>query len=264
MFDYTEFIKTAKEAADISRKILSKHRDNHLYSNFNFETKEDASPVTEVDRRVERQVREFIQERHPDHGIYGEEYGKSSVDREFTWVIDPIDGTKHFITGVPTYSSLIALCHFDKPVIGVIDFPAIKERWIGVKDRQTTLNGQKISTKACKELSEAILSTSNPESIAEEHVQGFKKLIESTKFRLYGASSYAYACQAAGRIDVSVDSGEMEPTDYCAIVPVIEGAGGVITDWDGLPLTINSGHSVVAAGDPALHSKVLEVLAEKN
>ncbi|MGG1659954.1 inositol monophosphatase family protein [Brevibacillus sp. NRS-1366] len=260
MEDYTKFIAVAEKAADMSRLTLDQHRKNYLYGNFDFETKADASPVTEIDQKVERQLREMIQQHCPDHGILGEEYGAEAIQSEFVWVIDPIDGTRQFITGVPVYGTLIALCHHGVPVLGVIDIPSVAERWIGVKGKQTTLNGRPVSTRVCKQLSEALMSSSNTEPVLSEHRKGYEKLIEATKFRVYGAACYAYACLATGKIDVSVDSGGMREVDYCALVPVIEGAGGVITDWDGKPLTIHSGTTVVAAGDADLHAQALAIL----
>lgn len=262
MEDYTEFIDVAQKAADISRKTLNLHRENYLYGHFDFETKEDASPVTEIDRKVEQQIREVIQEMCPTHGILGEEYGTDSKDQEFVWVIDPIDGTKQFIAGIPVYGTLIALCHHGVPVLGVIDIPAVKERWLGIKGQQTTLNGRKVSTRACKKLSEALMSSSNTEPVLPEHRLGYEKMIETTKWRVYGSACYAYACLASGKLDVSIDSGGMREVDYCALVPIIEGAGGVITDWAGDPLTIHSGTTVIAAGDADLHAQTLAILSQ--
>lgn len=262
MTDYIQFIEVAQKAADVARTTLNSHRDYYLYGNFVFETKEDTSPVTEIDRKVERQIREVIQEMLPNHGILGEEYGADSKDEEFVWVVDPIDGTKQFITGIPVYGTLIALCHHGEPVLGVIDIPAVQERWLGVKGQQTTLNGRPVFTRPCKELSESLMSSSNTEPVLPEHRHGYEKMIESTKWRVYGAACYAYACLASGKLDVSIDSGGMREVDYCALVPVIEGAGGVITDWDGEPLTIHSGRTVVAAGDADLHAQALAILAQ--
>lgn len=145
-------------------------------------------------------------------------------------------------------------------MLGVIDIPSVAERWIGVKGQPTTLNGRVVTTRTCSQLSEALMSSSNTEPVLPEHRKGYEKLIGATKFRIYGSACYAYACLATGKIDLSVDSGGMREVDYCALVPVIEGAGGIITDWEGMPLTIHSGSTVVAAGDPDLHSQAMAIL----
>lgn len=260
--NYSEFLNVAHALADRARFILTEHRQNHLYQHIHFETKEDESPVTEIDQYVEREMRKIIHTYYPDHGILGEEYGAEDTASELTWVIDPIDGTRQFIAGVPIYGTLIALCHHGKPVLGIIEHPAVQERWVGIQGYSSTLNGKKIHTRHCTELEMALMSSSNTEPILPEHREGYFKIIQQTKWRIYGAACYAYACLATGRIDLSIDSGGMREVDYCALVPIIEGAGGVITDWHGAPLTINSGKTVVAAATPELHQKAINFLQQ--
>lgn len=260
--DYSRFLDAAHMAADRARYILNQHRQNYRYQHIVFETKEDLSPVTEVDQYVEREMRKILEKFHPDHGILGEEYGSSNDQSEFVWVIDPIDGTKQFISSVPVFGTLIALCHHGIPVLGIIEHPAVQERWVGVKGQPSTLNGQVISTRQCQSLETALMSSSNTEPVLAEHLAGYQQLIAKTKWRVYGAACYAYACLATGKIDLSVDSGGMCQVDYCALVPVIEGAGGVITDWDGQPLTMHSGRTVVAAATAELHQQALQLLQQ--
>lgn len=260
--DYADFLVTAHMVADRARYILNEQRQNFRYQHVLFETKEDESPVTEVDQYVEKEIRKIIEKFHPDHGILGEEYGIENAQSEFMWVIDPIDGTKQFISGFPTFGTLIALCHHGVPVLGIIEHPAVLERWVGVKGYQTTLNGHVVFTRRCTTLATALMSSSSTEPVLEEHLLGYKNIISETKWRVYGAACYAYACLATGKIDLSIDSGGMREVDYCALVPIIEGAGGVITDWDGFPLTITSGKTVVAAATKQLHEQAIQFLKQ--
>ncbi len=258
--DYSIFLDTAHMAADRARYILNQHRQNFRYQHILFETKEDESPVTEVDQYVEREIRKIIEKFHPDHDILGEEYGGENHQAEFVWVVDPIDGTKQFISGFPTFGTLIALCHHGVPVLGIIEHPAVCERWVGVKGQQSTLNGREIATRNCTSLETALMSSSNTEPVLAEHRAGYQNILCATKWRVYGAACYAYACLATGKIDLSIDSGGMREVDYCALVPVIEGAGGCISDWDGAPLTIHSGKTVVAAATRELHEQAIQFL----
>lgn len=260
---YSEFLNVAQQAADVAREILVEHRQKHLRSEYGFKTKGDASPVTETDERVEREIRAIVKKAFPDHGILGEEYGTDSADAEFTWVIDPIDGTRQFITGYPFYSTLIALCRHGEPVLGVVEFPVMLERWVGVKGQPSTLNGTPIRTREHDaSLANVLVASSNTEFVYPEDREGYNHIIKATKWRVYGGAAYGYMSLAAGKLDLSIDSGIMREVDYCALVPIIEGAGGVISDWDGKPLTMNSSMKTLASGDRRIHDKVLEELAK--
>ena len=258
--DMRHFVEFACRLADSTGAILRAHRSDNGSEAINFQTKSDLSPVTELDRRLEALMREMIEERFPEHGILGEEFAPKDVSAELSWVIDPIDGTKQFIAGIPVYGTLISLTHHGKPVLGVIDHPATSERWVGAAGMPTTYNGRPARTRACPALSDALMSCSSTEPIGDRHREAFERVRARTKWRIYGASCYAYARLASGQIDLSVDSGGHQQVDYCALVPVIEGAGGVITDWEGRDLTIRSGNSLIAAGDPARHADALRLL----
>ena len=260
--DVQVFLEFAERVADETGRMLCAHRKLARGAANAFDTKDDSSPVTELDRHIEAHMRDRIRAAFPAHGILGEEFAPEQIDADLVWVIDPIDGTKQFIAGVPVYGTLISLAHAGRPVIGIIDHPITGERWVGAAGRPSTLDGQPITTRACGRLSDALMSCSNPENIGSGERAGFERVRAATKWRLYGASCYAYASLAAGQIDLSVDSGGHREVDYCALVPVIEGAGGVITDWDGQPLTIHSGHSLVAAGDPRRHADALRLLQD--
>lgn len=259
--ELSHFAQIAEAIADETRQLLKQERQRFLYRGREFISKEDLSPVTAIDQQVEQIIRQRLQQQLPQHGILGEEYGAHASSEEYVWVIDPIDGTKQFIAGIPVYGTLIALCHHGQPILGIIDIPAVDERWVGRRDHPTTLNGHPVTTRSCPDLSHALMSSSNTEPVLPEHRAGYEALIATTQWRVYGAACYSYGCLAAGRIDLSVDSGGMREVDYCALVPVIEGAGGVITDWQGKPLTLYSASTVVAAGDPLLHQHAIALLS---
>jgi inositol-phosphate phosphatase / L-galactose 1-phosphate phosphatase / histidinol-phosphatase len=204
--------------------------------------KSDLTPVTIADREAEAAM----------HGIIGEEHGRLRSDAEHVWVLDPIDGTKSFISGIPLFGTLIALTQRGRPVLGVVDQPILRERWVGAKGRATTLNGAPVRTRPCPSLTAATLFSTAPEIMFKgADAEGFARLSGAVKLARNGADCYAYAQLASGFIDLVVEGG-LKPYDYCAVVPVIEGAGGVITDWQGGALDLDSDGRVVAAGDPKL------------
>jgi histidinol phosphatase-like enzyme (inositol monophosphatase family) len=250
-----QFSKFAGRLADASRACI--HAMNR--EPFQIIRKGDGSPVTAVDQAVEDSIRDLITAELPDHGIIGEERGETSPDSEFIWVIDPIDGTLPFLAGLPVYGTLIALLHNEKPVLGVIDMPATQERWIGCAGSPTTRNGEPVHTRACEDLSAALLSTSNPDFYGAVDFQAFERLKAKVRWNVYGGSCMAYAQIANGRIDVGIDV-EFDIYDYLALVPVIQGAGGIITDWEANPLTLKSGGRLIAAGDARIHDHALKEL----
>ena len=253
-----EYIIFAERLADASRAVINEY----LATAAVFETKGDLSPVTEVDRKVEETLRALIAATYPEHGILGEEFEADRPDAEYVWVIDPIDGTKAFITGMPIYGTLIALTYRGVPVVGVIDQPATSERWAGAEGRPSTYNGQPVHCRSCPALAEAIVSNGNPESLRQNEAEGFAALCRQTKWRIYGGNCYVFGRLAMGRVDISVDSG-LDPFDYCALDVVVRGAGGCMTDWEGNRLTIHSGHRVVAAGDPNIHRQAVDILKNR-
>ncbi|HEY4543760.1 MAG TPA: inositol monophosphatase family protein [Tissierellaceae bacterium] len=255
--DYDKFFEVAMEAADISRKVLTEHRDKYIRGNYEFDTKSDASPVTETDKKLERMITEKIRSNFPDHGILGEEYGESDIDKEYVWVIDPIDGTRQFIVGFPFYGTLISLCKNGEPILGVVEMPVMKERWSGMVGRESMVNGLPIRTRFNDDISTALAASSNTEFVIDEDKEAYFHLQKTTKWRVYGGACYGYLSLAAGKLDLCYDSGIMREVDYCALVPIVEGAGGVMSDWEGKPLTMYSGKKVLASGSKELHEKVL-------
>lgn len=253
--DLSAFAAFAGKVADASGEIIMRN----VRRGQAFETKADRSPVTVVDREVEVEIRSWIERTYPDHGILGEEFAPTDIDRDFVWVIDPIDGTKPFIGGIPVYGTLIALTWRGTPVLGVIDHPYTRERWIGADGLGTTFNGQQVRARHGRALEDAVMFTGNPEPFIGAERDAFDRLREHVNFCVYGANCYGYGCIANGSMDVGIESGH-DPFDFCALVPVITNAGGCITDWEGRPLTIHSGKRYVASGDPARHEEILDIL----
>jgi inositol-phosphate phosphatase/L-galactose 1-phosphate phosphatase/histidinol-phosphatase len=238
------WIDLAHRLADAAGAVLRRY----FRSSLAVDDKTDSSPVTEADRGAERAMRALIAEACPGHGILGEEYGAENADAEWVWVLDPLDGTKAFITGKPSFGILIALVHRGVSVLGVIDQPILKERWLGVAARPTTLNGAPIHVRACPNLASAALYATAPDMFVGADARAFHAMSGKVKLLRYGADCYAYGLLASGFVDLVVEA-SLKPYDYLAMVPVIEGAGGTITDWQGKALGLGSDGRVVAAGD---------------
>ena len=213
-----------------------------------------------MDARIETELRRRITARWPDHGIIGEEEDWHAPDAEWVWVLDPIDGTAAFIAGMPVYGTLIALAHRGVPVIGVIDIPKLNQRWLGCAGRPTTLNGAPCLVQAAPSFSAAILSTSNPDFYGAHERPALQAICDATSWRIYGGAALSYGRLAEGRIHISMDSG-LNIYDFAPFRPIIEGAGGVITDWTGAPITLSSGPRILAAADPDQHRQALAILA---
>jgi inositol-phosphate phosphatase/L-galactose 1-phosphate phosphatase/histidinol-phosphatase len=238
----------AEALADAARPIIR----GYFRRRIAVDDKPDATPVTIADREAEAAMRRLIEARFPEHGIIGEEHGRTRAEAEYVWVLDPIDGTKSFISGIPLFGTLIALVHRGRPVIGVIDQPILGERWTGAVGRPTVLNGAAARARPCPTLAQATLFCTAPYAMfSGADADAFARLSRSVKLLRAGADCYAYALLASGYIDLVVEGG-MKPYDYCALVPVIEGAGGVITDWQGRALGLEGDGRIIAAGDPRL------------
>lgn len=223
--------------------------------------KADASPVTAADRGSEAVMREMIKKEYPAHGIVGEEYGIENENAEFVWVLDPIDGTQSFITGKPVFGTLIALLHRGKPVLGVINQPYTKERWIGAAGQKSTFNGEEISIRKCPAVEKAMMYSSGGSLMFRdrENLRRFTALSEKVRQTRYSSDCYAYGLLAMGCIDIVCEA-DMKLYDYAALIPVVEGAGGFMSDWNGRPLDASSDGRVLALGDASLFNAVKEVL----
>lgn len=247
-----EFLEIAHKLADAARPVVRKYYRTPVA----VDVKADDSPVTIADREVERTMRDILGAELPDHGILGEEYGGENVDADYVWVLDPIDGTKSFIVGKPSFATLIALCHHGKPVLGIIDQAITDERWVGVMGRASTMNGDEISARDCENLASATFFTIGPELFRDAAQKAYQAISTKCRVPMYGIDAYAYGLTALGLADTVVEIG-MQPYDFCALVPVVEGAGGVMSDWSGKELTIQSGGDVIASGDARCHQDVL-------
>lgn len=215
------------------------------------------SPVTAADQGAEAAIRALIQAEHPDHGILGEEHGHENPGARLTWVIDPIDGTKAFITGLPTWGTLIALNEGGRPVLGVMDQPILGERFTGGPDG-AFLGPTRLRTRACPRLAEAKLCCTEPDMFAPgAEREAFDRLARQVALRRFGTDCYAYGMLAHGFVDLVVEA-SMAPWDIQALIPIVERAGGVVTNWEGGPAA--DGGRVLAVGDPRLHAEVLGIL----
>jgi len=223
--------------------------------------KQDASPVTRADREAERAMRAVIAAEVPDHGILGEEFGLERPDSPWRWVLDPIDGTRAFITGRPVFGTLIGLLFEGRPVLGVIDQPVTGERWVGVAGEATRFSGPLggvAGTRACNLVGQAEVSATSPEMLGAD-LPRFQRLARAAKRVTWGGDCYAYGLLALGHIDVIAEQ-DLKIWDWAALLPVIEGAGGRMTDWSGRHLREGCAGDVVAVGDMTLHDAVLGLL----
>jgi len=251
------FVSAAEQFADISREIIRKE----IYQPRQVTVKSDDTPVTPIDQKVERALRAAIEKAFPDHGILGEEYDARNVDSDYVWILDPIDGTMAFIAGLATFGTLIALTFRGSPILGILDSPVTEERWIGVDGLGTTLNGIAISARSCKNLDRAFAHTSSPlyfESNAND-LAAYQRIKDRVQFLIYGGGCHAYGRVAHGYIDIAFETAH-DIHDYLALVPIIANAGGVITDWQGSPLTTSSGPRFLASGDQRAHDQALAIL----
>jgi histidinol phosphatase-like enzyme (inositol monophosphatase family) len=257
-----EMLGFAHELADAAgRAILPWFRRRQSVDNKSTDGGYD--PVTAADRAAEKAVRKLVATRYPKHGFEGEEFGKEREDAEWRWIVDPIDGTRSFVLGMPVWGSLIALAHNGVPVLGIMDQPYTRERfWAGktgayfrgAEGRQRRLKSRKRAT-----LPDAMMMTTHPDLFAAGAEQkGFLRIKSQAKACRYGGDCYSYCLLAAGHVDVIVEAG-LKPYDIAALIPIIERAGGVVSTWDGGPAM--RGGRIVASGDPRLHDSVLAALA---
>ena len=231
-------------------------------STFHHEAKGDASPVTEADRAAEAAMRRLLDAEAPRDGIIGEEYGSERTDASRQWVLDPIDGTVSFMAGRPIFGTLIALLQDGWPILGIIDQPIAGERWVGAMGQPTLFNGQPARARACRNLSDAVLATTGPQYFSDHDGEHFMALAAQTSHKrmVFGGDCYNYGLLASGHIDLVVEAG-LKLHDFAALVPIVEGAGGTMCDWNGDPLNADSEGHVIALGDPARLEDVVGGLA---
>ncbi|MGE3876218.1 MAG: histidinol-phosphatase [Parvibaculaceae bacterium] len=257
--DWTELTDFALQLARASAQAILPF----FRKNIQIDVKSGAlwDPVTEGDRAGERVMRAMIEERYPDHGIHGEEYGLKPSRSGYTWVLDPVDGTRAFISGMPTWATLIGLNFEDRPVVGVMNQPFVGETFYGNPDGAWSLHQGttvKLKTRAARPLAQAAFTTTAPElyrSAAEKAV--LKRLSEATQLTRYGGDAYFFCVLAAGQTDLALDA-HMQPYDIAPLMPIIEGAGGIVTTWERKPAA--QGGNVIAASSPEIYEAALALI----
>lgn len=249
-----DFINIASHLADEAGKIARQY----FRADLDIISKNDQSPVTIADQSIETRLREILAQQRANDSILGEEFDSVTGTSGYTWVIDPIDGTKSFIMGRPTFGTLIALWQGDKPILGLIDQPILKERWIGGPDLPTTFNGKPCKTRPCTKLSSAVGGSTTAAMFAGR-LSGLGERLEQSCKLGWGSDCYAYGLLASGHVDLIVEA-DLKPHDFAALVPVIMGAGGKIADYNDQEITLDSVGEVIATGDPALYPIVKELI----
>jgi len=253
MSEIRAFADFAVELAHLSGDLIA----GYFRKPIDVERKADASPVTIADREAERVLRERIEARFPDHGIIGEEFGNARDGASHVWVLDPIDGTKSFVGGVPLFGTLIALVRDGEPIVGVIHQPILGQLALGTPEG-TTLNGEPCRVRPCSSIADATLLVTDREDVGRYQDRArFDALAERARLVRTWGDCYGYFLVATGFADLMCDP-IMSPWDIMAVVPVVRGAGGVVTDWHGGDPA--KGESLLAAGSAALHAEVLELL----
>ncbi|MBX3554036.1 MAG: histidinol-phosphatase [Pseudolabrys sp.] len=220
----------------------------------------DFDPVTAADRAAENGMRALIRRNFPDHGIVGEEYSDERADAEYVWVLDPIDGTKSFVSGMPAWGTLIGLMRFGEPVFGMMHQPFTRERFTGdgaAARYRGPAGTRDLRVRECAQLSEAIVYTTSPRLMQPDERAAFATVEDAARLSRYGGDCYAYCMLAAGHVDLVIETG-LKPHDIMALIPIISGAGGIITTWDGGPP--QTGGRIVAAGDVRVHRAAMEML----
>ena len=250
-----EYVSFAHHLADESSKVILKY----FRSNINIKSKKDNSPVTIADMRSEKLIRELIAKKYPNHGIMGEEYKNEKTNKEFIWVIDPIDGTRSFIAGHKDFGTLIALLHNKKPILGIINCPAQNERWQGTINRKTLYNGKITKTSRVKKLKDCYSFTSGLYFESKEFRNMYNLLISKVKYYRFGGDCYMYGMLSSGLIDIVVED-TLKSHDYMALIPVIEGAGGFVSDRFGKQINLDSDGSLVASCSKEIHNQVIKCL----
>lgn len=259
--DPDQLTHIALQCADAAKKCVSPYFRTKLA----IESKQDDSPVTKADREAEKAMRAILSHHCPHHSILGEETGQEGdLSAEWLWILDPIDGTRSFVTGRPSFCTLIALLHKGVPVLGIIDQPVIEERWLGLSGQKTRFMSSSlpgtIGTRRCPTLKQAELSCTSPEIIRPSYQTRFDHLRKTVSRTSWGGDAYGYGLLSLGLIDLIAED-TLKPWDWAALVPVIKGAGGTITDWNGHELNLQSDGSVLACGDPVLLKDAVKALS---
>jgi len=256
MNNYLDYLVSfSNTLADESSKVIKKY----FRKKIKIENKDDESPVTIADKKTELKIRELIESKFPEHGILGEEFEGKNINSEYLWVIDPIDGTRSFIAGHKDFGTLIALLHNKEPIIGIIDCPMHEERWVGVKGRNTLLNGQQVKSSEVTLLEESYICTSGLYFGNDNFKKSFDKILNKSKYHRFGGDCYMYGMAASGFIDIVIED-TLKIHDYMALIPVINGSGGIITDKYGKKINLESDGSVVVSANNVLHKELIDII----
>ena len=251
-------VSAATLAADAARDVILPL----FRSCIDVQDKIDGSPATEADRRAELCMRKILADRYPAYGMYGEEYGCERPGASLRWVLDPLDGTRAFITGRPTFGTLIALMDEDQPVLGIIDQPVTRERWIAVSGQTTTYTSDlpgRIGVRRCTDISRMEMSCTAPDMVPADPDSGWARLASSVRRVSWGGDCYSYGLLALGYIDL-IAEGDLKLWDWAAVKPIIEGAGGILVDWQGNPPLEAGSGEILALANPAMLGPVTEIL----
>ena len=251
-----DLVSFANYLSDESAKIIKQY----FRKSMDIENKEDESPVTIADKNTELKIRELISAKFPNHGILGEEFESKDIEAEYLWVVDPIDGTRSFIAGHKDFGTLIALLHNKKPIIGIINCPIHEERWVGIHGQHTTMNGQRVNTSKKENLDQSYLSSTGLYMFEnDDFKRGFEKIIDKTRYHRFGGDCYNYGMVASGYIDIVIEN-MLKAHDYMALIPIIQGAGGTITDKFGEMINFNSDGSVIVSANGKLHRQIIDII----
>jgi histidinol phosphatase-like enzyme (inositol monophosphatase family) len=257
------WIAAAEAAADVAGAVVRPFFRAGGDSALATDLKDDRSPVTVADRTAEQAMRAVLAARFPGYGIMGEEFGLERPEARLCWVLDPIDGTRAFITGRPTFGTLIALLDGETPILGVIDQPVTRERWVGAAGRPARYRGPlgvRAGCRACDALSDAELSCTSPEMLDPAETPRRRRLASAVRRVSWGGDCYAYGLLGLGQLDI-VAEGDMKVWDWAALLPVIEGAGGRLTDWEGRRPSLGGAGRILAVGDAALLPRAVALLS---
>ena len=257
VIDFSAFI--GRLATVSGETILPFFRTSLLVDNKS--NRHDFDPVTEADRAAEAVMRRLIKANFPQHGIVGEEFGNEREEADYVWVLDPIDGTKSFIAGFPIWGTLIALLHKGMPVFGMMHQPFIGERFSGDNASaiyRNSIGERRLSVRRCASLREAVCYTTSPLLMNEADRAAFGRVESKVRLSRYGGDCYSYCMLAAGHLDLVIET-ELKPYDIAALIPIINGAGGIVTNWEGGPA--QTGGRIIAAGDKRVHEAAMKILA---
>lgn len=258
---FPELLACAHTLADASGKVILPHFRRQIEVE-NKAKGRDFDPVTAADRGAERIISRMLAKSHPHHGLTGEEYGSRNADAKLRWVVDPIDGTRSFMTGALSWGTLIGLLDNEVPLLGIMDQPFVGERfWAGAKasfTRGPDGRTRRLKTRSCSKLADAILSSTHPDLFSPgKEASGFQRIKSSVRMSRFGGDCYGYAQLASGLVDLVIEV-DLKPFDVIALIPIVEKAGGRMTTWDGKSAA--QGGRIVASGDPKLHDEVLRLL----